>query len=195
MSTSYPEAQKWIGNYIKDQRALLNTIDHADVSKLIHILFTAWENDRQIFVIGNGGSAANASHFATDLGKLTATKMKRRFRVQSLTDNVAWITALGNDANFNLIFSEQLKNSGQKDDVLIAISVSGASGNVIYAVQIANELGLNTVAIVGKNGQGQLAHEAKTKIVLNSDHYGRVEDAQMTILHMAAYAFKELYIG
>jgi D-sedoheptulose 7-phosphate isomerase len=193
--SSYPVVTNWISDYIKRQTKTLTAIANHDVAKLIHIFYMAWQADRQIFVIGNGGSAANASHFATDLGKGTAGKMARRFRVQSLTDNVPWITALGNDFNFNTIYSEQLKNMAREGDLLVAISVSGASGNLISAVQWANENKIETLALVGKNGEGMLGYEAKNKLVIDEHHYGRAEDIQMAILHMIAYAFKELEIA
>jgi D-sedoheptulose 7-phosphate isomerase len=193
--SSYPIVTNWIKSYIQQQTAALTAIKHAEVAKLIHIFFMAWQADRQIFVIGNGGSAANASHFATDLGKGTATKLARRFRVHSLTDNVPWITAIGNDFSFNRIFVDQLQNLAREGDLLVAISVSGASGNLIGTVQWANANNMETIALVGKGGQGQLGYEAKNKIMINEDHYGRAEDVQMTILHMIAYAFKELEIG
>lgn len=194
-NVSYPTVTHWINDYVKKQTENLSAIKHAEVAKLIHIFFMAHQADRQIFVIGNGGSAANASHFATDLGKLPNNRMKQRFRVQSLNDNVPWITALGNDFNFNTIFAEQLQNLAREGDLLVAISVSGASGNLIKAVQWANANKLETIALVGTSGQGQLAYEAKNKIVVNEDHYGRVEDIQMTILHMVAYAFAQLDIA
>lgn len=194
-SISYPTVTRWITDYIKKQTESLSAIKHAEVAKLIHIFYIAHQDDRQIFVIGNGGSAANASHFATDLGKLSANRLPRRFRVQSLTDNVPWITALGNDFNFNTIYADQLKNLAREGDLLVAISVSGASGNLIEAVKWANANKMETLALVGKKGQGQLGDEAKNKIVINEDHYGRVEDVQMTILHMIAYAFAQLEVA
>lgn len=194
-SVSYPTVTRWIDDYIKRQTQNLGAIKHDEIAKLIHVFFMARQDDRHIFVIGNGGSAANASHFATDLGKLSANRNARRFRVQSLADNVPWITALGNDYNFNTIFVDQLQNMARPGDLLVAISVSGASGNLISAVQWANENRLETVALVGKSGQGQLAYEAKNKIIINEDHYGRAEDIQMTILHMVAYAFAQLELA
>jgi D-sedoheptulose 7-phosphate isomerase len=157
------------------------------VTKLIR---EAGENGRNIFVVGNGGNAANASHFATDLGKGASDVFAKRFRVLSLSDNAAWMTALGNDYSFEDVFVRQLMNFAQPGDVLIASSVSGGSPNLVNAVDWASAHGLETIALVGAR-RGRLAEVAKKAIVIEDTHYGRVEDAQMTILHIFAYAFMD----
>src|SRR5258708_39736017 len=106
------------------RRRDLDTVPLEEIAKATETLRSAWENDRQIFAIGNGGSAANASHFATDLGKGSSDAVGRRFRVQSLTDNLAWITALGNDYSYEDIFLRQLQNFARAGDVLITASGS-----------------------------------------------------------------------
>ena len=105
--------------------------------------------DRQIFVFGNGGSAANASHFVTDLGKGASDKVGKRFRVLSLTDNVSWMTALGNDYSYEDVFVGQLQNYGKPGDIALSISVSGNSPNCVKALDWAKKNGLRTVALVG----------------------------------------------
>jgi D-sedoheptulose 7-phosphate isomerase len=162
----------------------------AEIERLTHTLRRAWLADAQVFVIGNGGSAANASHFATDLGKGASDRLPRRFRVLSLTDNVAWLTALGNDYSFDDAFVRQLQNYARRGDVLLAASVSGGSPNLVKAFEWANEQGLETAAIVGAK-RGRLAEIAGQAIVVADTHYGRVEDVQMNILHMLCYAFME----
>jgi D-sedoheptulose 7-phosphate isomerase len=161
------------------------------VADLIETVRAAWLADAQIFAIGNGGSAASASHFATDLGKGASDKLNRRFRVHSLTDNTAWITALGNDYSYDDVFVRQLQNYARPGDVLIAASVSGDSPNLVRAFDWANAHGLQTAAIVGGK-RGRLAQIAGQAIVIDDTHYGRVEDVQMNILHMVCYAFMEL---
>jgi len=180
----------WIGEYLKAQKAALDSIPVGAVAQLIDKLRQALKEDRQIFVMGNGGSAANASHFATDLGKGASDKVGGRFRVLSLNDNVSWLTALGNDYSYEDIFIRQLMNYGKAGDLLLALSVSGSSPNVVQATEWAKTNGLHTVALVGgKRGKlGEIAHQT---IVINSTHYGRVEDAQMGICHMLCYAFME----
>lgn len=181
----------WITQYIEAQHAALNSISHTSLEKLTHSLQTVWKEDRQVFAIGNGGSASNASHFATDLGKGASDKLGKRFRVSSLTDNVAWITALGNDYSYDEIYSRQLENYARPRDLLIAISVSGNSPNLVKAVEWANQNGLETASLVGAK-RGRLAEISKHVLVTEDTHYGRVEDVQMNILHMLCYAFMEL---
>jgi D-sedoheptulose 7-phosphate isomerase len=180
----------WINDYLKAQKAALDSISVETVAQLIERLRQALQQDRQIFVFGNGGSAANASHFATDLGKGASDKIGRRFRVVCLNDNISWITALGNDYSYEDVFARQLMNYGKAGDLVLALSVSGNSPNVVRAVEWAKKNGLYTVALVGAK-RGRLADIAETAIVINSPHYGRVEDAQMGICHMLCYAFIE----
>jgi D-sedoheptulose 7-phosphate isomerase len=180
----------WICEYLKAQKAALDSIPAETVEQLIAKLRAALEEDRQIFVMGNGGSAANASHFATDLGKGASDKIGRRFRVLSLNDNVSWMTALGNDYSYEDIYVGQLKNYGRAGDLLLVLSVSGSSPNVVRAVEWAKKNQLHTVALVGGK-RGKLAEIADQTIAIDSTHYGRVEDAQMAICHMLCYAFIE----
>jgi D-sedoheptulose 7-phosphate isomerase len=182
--------KQWITEYLTAQKAALDSIPPEAVAKLIETLQKALAADRQIFVLGNGGSAMNSSHFATDLGKGASDKIGRRFRVLSLNDNVAWMTAIGNDYAYDQIFVRQLENYGRAGDILLALSVSGNSPNAVKAVEWAAANGLHVIALVGgKRGRmAELAHEA---IVINSTHYGRVEDAQMAICHLLCYSFME----
>jgi D-sedoheptulose 7-phosphate isomerase len=182
--------QKWIADYLAAQQRVLATLMPEQLAPLITTLQEAHRNDAQIFVIGNGGSAANASHFAVDLGKGASDVLPRRFRVLSLTDNVPWITALGNDYNYEDIFVRQLMNYARTGDVLIGISVSGNSPNCVRAFDWAKATGVKTIALVG-NKRGQMAELADQLVVVTDSHYGRVEDMQMTILHMLCYAFME----
>jgi len=175
---------------LKAQKAALDSIPVEAVEKLIGKLQKALAEKRQLFVFGNGGSAANASHFITDLGKGASDKLKRRFRCLSLNDNVSWITALGNDYSYEDIYLRQLMNYGEPGDLVMALSVSGNSPNVVRAVEWAKSNGLFTIALVGGK-RGRLAEIADQAIVINSTHYGRVEDAQMGVCHMLCYAFME----
>src|SRR5512144_338915 len=108
----------WIGNYIKAQKAAHDSIPVEAVERLVEKLRVALKEDRQIFVFGNGGSAANASHFATDLGKLASDKVGKRFRVLSLNDNVGWMTALANDYAYEDVFVGQLQNYARPGDLV-----------------------------------------------------------------------------
>ncbi|MBI4657588.1 MAG: SIS domain-containing protein [Verrucomicrobia bacterium] len=180
----------WIQDYLNAQKAAVDSIPVESVASLIRILQKAVREDRQIFVFGNGGSAANASHFATDLGKGSSDKIGRRFRVLSLNDNVSWMTALGNDYAYEDIFVRQLENYARPGDVALALSVSGNSPNVVKAVDWASKNGLATIALVGKK-RGRLAQLAQHAIVIDSEHYGRAEDCHMHICHLLCYAFME----
>ena len=182
--------KSWINEYVKAQKAALDSISVEVVGELIEKFHRALREDRQIFVFGNGGSAANASHFATDLGKGASDKTGRRFRVLSLNDNVSWMTALGNDYAYEDVFVRQLMNYGRPGDLVFALSVSGSSPNVVRAVEWAGKNGLDTIALVGGK-RGALAGLAQTVVVIDSPHYGRVEDAQMGVCHMICYAFME----
>src|SRR5579862_7122868 len=115
---------RWISDFIAAQKAALDSIPVEAVAQLIARFQKALAEDRQIFVFGNGGSAMNASHFATDLGKGASDKVGRRFRVISLNDNVSWMTAIGNDYAYDQIFIRQLTNYGRRGDLVLALSVS-----------------------------------------------------------------------
>jgi D-sedoheptulose 7-phosphate isomerase len=182
--------QNWIREYLTAQKTALDSIPVALVAKLIEMLREALKEDRQVFVFGNGGSASNASHFVTDLGKGASDKIGRRFRCLSLNDNVSWMTALGNDYAYEEIFSRQLMNYGRPGDPVLVMSVSGSSPNVVRGVEWANKNGLRTIALVGGK-KGRLAELAETVIAIDSPHYGRVEDAHMGICHLLCYAFIE----
>lgn len=182
--------QTWLSNYVEAQRRVLDTVRLADVERLIETVRQAWLADGQVFAIGNGGNAASASHFATDLGKGASDALGRRFRVLTLADNSAWLTALGNDYHFDDVFLRPLQNYARPGDVLITGSVSGNSPNLVRAFEWAAGAGLRTVAMVGAR-RGRLAEVARQAIVIDDTHYGRVEDAQMMIYHMLCYAFIE----
>jgi D-sedoheptulose 7-phosphate isomerase len=182
--------KQWISDYIRAQKAAHDSIPVDALASLIDELRLAHREGRQIFVLGNGGSAANSSHFATDLGKGASDKLGKRFRVLSLTDNVSWMTALGNDYAYEDIFVGQLQNYGKAGDVVLAMSVSGNSPNCVKALEWAKKNSLHTVALVGGK-RGRMAEVAERVIVINDTHYGRVEDAHMGICHMLCYAFME----
>jgi D-sedoheptulose 7-phosphate isomerase len=181
---------RWIIDYVAAQKAALDSIPVGEVAGLIEVFQKALDEDRQIFVFGNGGSAANSSHFATDLGKGASDKTGRRFRIMSLTDNLPWITAIGNDYAYDDIFVRQLMNFARPGDLAMGISVSGNSPNVVKALDWSNKNGLVTVALVGGK-RGAMADLARHLIVINDTHFGRVEDAQMGVCHLLAYAFME----
>jgi D-sedoheptulose 7-phosphate isomerase len=187
----YPlRMREWISDYIAAEKEALDSIPVDEVAKAIDTVKGALKEDRQIFVFGNGGSAANCSHFATDLGKGSSDAVGKRFKVLSLNDNVSWMTAIGNDYAYEDIYRRQLENYGQAGDVVLTMSVSGSSPNLVEAVNWANTNGLHTIALVGGK-RGKLAELATQCIVIDDTHYGRAEDCQMGIAHMICYAFME----
>jgi D-sedoheptulose 7-phosphate isomerase len=182
--------KNWIAGYLAAQKEALDSIPVDAVDALIQRFQQALREDRQVFVFGNGGSAANASHFVTDLGKGSSDRLPRRFRVLSLNDNVSWMTALGNDYSYEDVFVRQLMNYARPGDLVMALSVSGNSPNLVKALDWSRKNGLHTIALVGAK-RGRMADLAHQVLIINDTHYGRVEDAQMGICHILCYAFME----
>jgi D-sedoheptulose 7-phosphate isomerase len=180
----------WITDYIQQQKAALDSIPTQAIAEIISVFSEALKDERHIFIFGNGGSASNASHFITDLGKGASDKTKTRFRCLSLNDNISWMTALGNDYHYDDVFVRQLHNFARPGDIVMTLSVSGNSPNCVKAIDWAVNNGMYTIALVGAK-RGKLAELAQKVVVINSEHYGRVEDAQMGICHMICYAFME----
>lgn len=168
----------------------LETLDLATVSQVIEILREARDSGRHIFVCGNGGSASTASHFVTDMVKGASFERDSRFRIMALTDSMATITAYSNDVGYDCIFAEQLKNFAQPRDVLMTISASGNSPNLLRAMEYANKAGCKTIALTGRDG-GKLGPMASVEIRVREQHMGRIEDAHLFACHMICYYFME----
>lgn len=183
--------KQWIAQYIQAQKAALDSIPVDEVAQIVEKLRAALKDDRQIFVCGNGGSASNSSHFATDLGKGSSDKIGKRFKVLSLNDNVSWMTALGNDYAYDQIYVRQLQNYAKAGDLLLMLSVSGSSPNLVKAAEWAKANGVHTISLVGGK-KGKLAEISDQTVVVNDTHYGRAEDGQMGICHILCYAFMEV---
>ena len=182
--------KEFVQNYINEHKAALESIPVEEVNTAIATFRKALQEDRQIFIFGNGGSASNASHFITDLGKGSSDKTFRRFRCLSLNENLAWITAIGNDYSYDDVFLRQLQNYARSGDIVFTMSVSGNSPNLVKAAEWCTQNGVHVIALVGAK-RGRLAEIADQSIVINSTHYGRVEDCHMHICHMICYAFME----
>jgi len=178
----------FIRGYLAELDATLRALPHAQVAGIIDAIRDVRDRDAQLFVVGNGGSAATASHFAVDLGKGASMTGGRRFRVISLTDNVPWISALANDLSYEDVFVEQLKNFARPGDLLLAFSGSGNSENVLRAVRYANSIGCDTIGLSGYAG-GRLRDEARECLVVQADHMGRIEDAHFVVQHLIVYFF------
>lgn len=168
----------------------IEAIDASQVQRAIQILTDARDQGRRIFVCGNGGSASAASHFATDLVKGASFGREKRFRILALTDSLPTLTAYSNDVSYECVFAEQLKNFAEPGDVVIAISGSGNSPNVVCALEYANSIGCQTIAFTGRDG-GRLSPLAQLKIHVPHSHMGSIEDAHLVALHMIAYYFMD----
>jgi D-sedoheptulose 7-phosphate isomerase len=173
--------------YVAGLKAVLDKLPFDAVDQVIAAISAAHASGKQIFVIGNGGSAATASHMMNDLNKGTLGHKGdapwKRFRVIALTDNVSLMTAWANDTDYNTVFSEPLKNLAQTGDLLIAISASGNSPNIIAAVNAAKELGVKIIGLTGFGG-GKLAKLADVVFDVPSGDYGPVEDIHMILDHI-----------
>lgn len=180
----------YLENYIGEQRSALESIPVDQVETVIRIFQKALKEDRQIFVFGNGGSASNASHFITDLGKSASDKTFRRFRCLSLNENLSWITAIGNDYAYEDIYLRQLENYARPGDIVMVLSVSGNSPNLVKAIEYCKKQNVYTIALLGGK-KGRLAELADESIIIDSTHYAKVEDCHMHICHMICYAFVE----
>ena len=173
--------------------AAANTLEGlplAGVIQLIELLEKSRRQNQQVFVCGNGGSAAMSSHLAGELGMEPLEEGSGRFRVYSLTDNVAWLTAIANDTDYSKVFLEQLKNLSREGDLLIAFSCSGNSENVIEAVRWAKQAGLTTVGITGQPG-GRLAECADLVVAVPSSFTPHVQEGHMQIQHLISYHFAQ----
>ncbi len=172
-----------IQNYISHLQEILARLSLGDVRRSIDAIMDAYYTERQIFVIGNGGSASTASHIACDLGKGTSMPGKPRFRVISLTDNVATMTAWANDVSYEDVFLQQLKNLVNPGDLVLGISASGNSENVLRAMRYAAQIGCKTVGWCGFGG-GKLAEICEVSVVVDSHQYGPVEDVHLILNHV-----------
>src|SRR5262245_31697549 len=177
-----------VPSFLKRVGEALQRVDPKQIEALADAIFRCYQEGRTVFLCGNGGSGSNASHFCEDLGKGTLRRedfendRKRRLRVLSLTDNTPYILAWGNDEGFDRVFVEQLKNLARKGDLLIAISGSGNSPNVLRAVDWANRNGLTTFGCTGFSG-GKLQTLAHKNLHVALDDMGIVESIHLTAFH------------
>jgi D-sedoheptulose 7-phosphate isomerase len=178
------DASIFAGEYFDYLKKVLDGIDPAAVARFIETLLGARQRGATVFFIGNGGSAATASHFANDLA-IGSNDYEQPFRVVSLTDNMAVITAIGNDFGYEEVFVRQLRVLGKEGDVLVGISASGNSENVVRAFEFAARAGIRTVALTSFDGGRllQIADEA-VHVPTGPKEYGPAEDAHMVLDHL-----------
>lgn len=168
----------------------LRAIPRHLIVELGETLFRAYRDGKQVFILGNGGSSSTASHMAADLAKNTIAPNMKRFRIFSLSDNAAIMTALANDLGYDNVFLEQLTNLVQAGDVLIAVSASGNSPNVLKAMRYARSRSAEVVGLLGFDG-GAAAGLSDIPVIVPSHHYGVVEDAHLILNHILVDHFRE----
>ncbi|MGB8523758.1 MAG: SIS domain-containing protein [Candidatus Acidiferrales bacterium] len=174
------DSRSYFGHYYR----VLSELQHSQIELVADTLSDACEEDRRVFIFGNGGSAALASHFACDLGKGTAVpgSSHKRFKVMSLTDNMPLLTAWANDTSYEQVFAEQLRNFVQCGDIAFAISGSGNSPNVLLGLQAAREVGAFNIGLTGFQG-GKMKALCDLCLVIPSDNMQIIEDLHMSVAH------------
>jgi len=177
-------------SYIVDIKRTIDALALELIEATVEQIHLARINQRQVFIMGNGGSAATASHFACDLGKNTVMAGVPRLRVQALNDNMAFFSACANDYGYDTVFAEQLTNFVQPEDVVLAISASGNSANVLKAVQVARTCGAFTIGWSGYQG-GKLAKMVDLPIVIPSDSIEQIEDIHLMMAHMVTMSVRK----
>jgi D-sedoheptulose 7-phosphate isomerase len=178
-----------VENYLSRLKEAIDSIPVDRVEAVGDALYRAYRLNKQVFIIGNGGSAATASHMACDLGKNTIAMHRPRFRVLSLNDNIALLSALANDVGYDHVFSEQLTNLIRPGDVLISITGSGNSPNIVRAMEYARSRAATNIALLGFDG-GRALHLADEYVLVPVEDYGLVEDIHMVLDHILTEYFQ-----
>ena len=174
--------------YLGRLHAEIDRVNHDEIRRWADLIYQAWETEKFVFIFGNGGSGTTATHMSEDLGKSSLRECdlkdesKKRLKVMSLTDNLGWILAVGNDVGYDQVFVQQLMNYGSAGDVVIAISGSGNSPNVLAAVDWANRHGLKTFGLTGFKG-GKLKEMQQDGLHVPLDDMGMVESIHLCLFH------------
>ena len=182
--------QKFIENYFSELNKGIRSVYKRDLNEIIRIILEGFKNNKRVFICGNGGSAATASHFMNDLNKLCSVEGKKRFKALALTDNVPLMTAWANDDTYDSIFVEQLKNLMEENDICMVISGSGNSENLIKAVKFAKEMKGTTIGLLGFDG-GKLKDIVNKSVIVRSNNYGVIEDAHLALCHIIANCIRD----
>lgn len=173
-----------INNYYEREKKVIDSLDKEEVNKALNCLLKHYEHEDTIYVIGNGGSSATANHMVCDFDKGISMDLAKQFRVISLSDNVPIIMAIGNDVGFEDVFYLQLKNKLKPTDLVVAISGSGNSHNIIKAVNYAKEVGAEVIGLTGYAG-GKLKGLADIDVHAPVDDMQITEDIHMSFVHVA----------
>ena len=180
--------------YMAEAQNAMANMSLAAIEDVVRVMKEAWEHDRQVFLMGNGGSAATASHFVNDLNKTAILPRKSRFRAISLNDNVPLITAWANDASYEDIFAQQMLNYVESGDVVIGISTSGNSPNIIRALRTARSVGATTVGLTGLSG-GKLKDLVDYCVSVPTDDVMQIEGIHSVVLHALIARFRQLVVA
>ena len=190
MITTATTARDDIERYCREMADATRAMPFAAIARAVERLYDCYRRGGTVFVVGNGGSAATASHFACDLAKGTRTEGLPAFRVVPLTDNVPLLTAWANDTSYDRVFAEQLAALVRPGDVLVAISASGNSPNILAAARVAREAGATTIALSGRSG-GRLSRLADLAVCVPADPIEQVEDAHVIVAHSLCVALRQ----
>ncbi len=181
---------RFVSDYLADLKRTIDGLDPASVGTAIEWLRAARDAGKSVYLCGNGGSASICSQMVVDMLKGASYGHPTRFKVISFTDTVATITAYANDVDYECVFVEQLRNFAAPGDVLIAISGSGNSKNVLHAVDYANQAGCRTIGLTQAGG-GRLKDMAALTLGVPNTHMGRLEDCFFVMTHIMVYAFMD----
>jgi len=181
---------EFVSTYIDELKDILDQLSEEVIEQVLDVLHAARLENQQVFILGNGGSASTASHFVCDLGKNTRVQGVPNFRVMGLTDNMALFSALANDEGYENVFAQQLGNYLQPSDVVIGISTSGNSPNVVNAIQFANTYGATTIGFTGFSS-GDLGSMVDIDLHVPSHSIEHVEDIHLVLEHLITKALRE----
>lgn len=198
MADQLPDATKGVANYIDSYldvlKSLLDSLDRGVLENVTELLFNTWKEDRRLILCGNGGSGSTSTHLVCDFQKNIYLDGGKPFEVVALTDSPALLLAWGNDTSFENVFAGQTRTWVRKGDVLLAISGSGNSKNVLEAVNVANEVGATTIGFCGYDG-GKLAEMVTIPIVAERRNMQQVEDVHMILGHILFSALRDKITG
>ncbi|MBI4233158.1 MAG: SIS domain-containing protein [Chloroflexi bacterium] len=184
------DLSRTVQDYVASVRQCLDELQPADLAAVVELLYSVYQQQGQVLLVGNGGSASTASHFATHLQEGTDGKGKAGVRAFCLSDNTSRLTAVANDVDYASVFANQAAALLQSGDALIAISGSGESANVLKAARLAREMGVKVIALAGFGG-GTLSRLADCAVVLSSRRYGPVEDVHLSLAHLIPQMLRE----
>lgn len=175
--------QEHLEKYLSELQKAITEVSAEKINRIVHILEGAYQNGKTVFICGNGGSAATASHWACDLGKGTVMEGKPRFRVLSIGDNQSLLTAYANDCGYESVFAEPIRSWAEPGDVVILITASGNSPNILEGAKAAKEMGCTSIGLIGFGG-GKLAAMVDEQITVSCREYGPVEDIHLILDHI-----------